>query len=187
MLPELLAREWLGDARVKGSPLMSNPFATLAFCLSYFVAVKAGVAAMRQRTAFSLRWPLIAYNCLLVALNVWIVFGGGRFGWFSRYKLSCAECDPEDSVENRGMIRVSYVFFLSKFVEMLDTMFFVLRKKNELLTKLHLVHHGLLPLSCWFTVKYVPGTSGARLLLSHVLIHAFVSRDSGPRNLHGLS
>lgn len=82
---------------------------------------------------------------------------GGRFGWFGHYNIACAECDPTDSPVNRGMVNISYIFYLSKFVEMMDTMFFILRKKNHLLTSLHLIHHGMLPVSCWFTVKYLPG------------------------------
>ena len=159
MIGDLLTREWPGDQRVSGRFLMSNPFPTLVCCLLYFAGVRAGVAFMRRREALQLRWSLVLYNCLLVLLSLWIFIDGGRFGWFGHYSLSCAECDQSDSETNRRMINIVYVYYISKFIEMMDTMFFVVRKRNDLLTRLHLIHHGILPLSCWFTVKYVPGSS----------------------------
>jgi elongation of very long chain fatty acids protein 7 len=159
MVLEYLSHEWAGDPRVHGWFLMSNPFPTIACSLFYLYAVKAGVRHMRNRPAFELRSCLVVYNCLLVALSAWIFVEGGRNGWFGHYNYACAECDHEDNDKNQRMVSIVHVYYLSKFIEMLDTMFFVLRKKNDLLTKLHLVHHGLLPISCWFTVKYVPGKS----------------------------
>jgi len=36
--------------------------------------------------------------------------------------------------------------------------FFVLRKKNEHISTLHVIHHGVMPMSVWFGVKFTPGT-----------------------------
>lgn len=35
--------------------------------------------------------------------------------------------------------------------------FFVLRKKNEHISTLHVIHHGIMPMSVWFGVKFTPG------------------------------
>jgi hypothetical protein len=35
--------------------------------------------------------------------------------------------------------------------------FFVLRKKNNQITTLHVVHHAGLPLGCWYMVKFSAG------------------------------
>jgi hypothetical protein len=35
--------------------------------------------------------------------------------------------------------------------------FFVLRKKNDQITTLHVVHHGAMPVGCWFGMKFVAG------------------------------
>ncbi len=48
------------------------------------------------------------------------------------------------------MANVCWVFYFSKFIELLDTVFFVLRKKNNQITFLHLFHHGNI---CWFQVS----------------------------------
>lgn len=35
--------------------------------------------------------------------------------------------------------------------------FFVLRKKNSQVSTLHVIHHGCMPMSVWFGVKFTPG------------------------------
>lgn len=35
--------------------------------------------------------------------------------------------------------------------------FFVLRKKNSHISTLHVIHHGVMPMSVWFGVKFTPG------------------------------
>lgn len=35
--------------------------------------------------------------------------------------------------------------------------FFVMRKKNSQVTTLHVIHHGCMPMSVWFGVKFTPG------------------------------
>jgi hypothetical protein len=35
--------------------------------------------------------------------------------------------------------------------------FFVLRKKNNHISTLHVIHHGVMPMSVWFGVKFTPG------------------------------
>jgi hypothetical protein len=35
--------------------------------------------------------------------------------------------------------------------------FFVLRKKNDHVSTLHVIHHGCMPMSVWFGVKFTPG------------------------------
>jgi len=35
--------------------------------------------------------------------------------------------------------------------------FFVLRKKNDHISNLHVIHHSIMPISVWFGVKFAPG------------------------------
>ena len=39
----------------------------------------------------------------------------------------------------------------------MDTIFFVIRKKNSQISTLHVIHHGIMPFSVWWGVKFVPG------------------------------
>lgn len=48
-------------------------------------------------------------------------------------------------------------YFAAKIVELLDTIFFVLRKKNRQISFLHLYHHFMMPICAWIGVKFLPG------------------------------
>lgn len=66
------------------------------------------------------------------------------------YNWSCQNVDTSDRPEAMGMARLTWLFFVSKLVELLDTVFFVLRKKNRQITPLHLIHHAGMPLCMWW-------------------------------------
>lgn len=52
------------------------------------------------------------------------------------------------------------MYFLAKISELLDTVFFVLRKKDRQITFLHLYHHTVMPMISWGATKYYPGGHG---------------------------
>jgi elongation of very long chain fatty acids protein 7 len=56
--------------------------------------------------------------------------------------------------------RAVYVYFLAKLTELLDTVFFVLRKKDTQISFLHLYHHTVMPMASWGAAKYYPGGHG---------------------------
>lgn len=58
--------------------------------------------------------------------------------------------------EARGV----YLYFLAKISELLDTVFFVLRKKDRQISFLHLYHHTVMPMISWGATKYYPGGHG---------------------------
>ena len=57
------------------------------------------------------------------------------------------------------MARGCWWYYFSKFTEFMDTIFFVLRKKYDHISTLHVIHHGCMPMSVWFGVKFTPGGS----------------------------
>ncbi|KAK3595556.1 hypothetical protein CHS0354_021667 [Potamilus streckersoni] len=92
-------------------------------------------------------------------------------GWLTDYSVfGCQPVDYSDSANGVRMARACWLFFISKYVELSDTVFFILRKKNSQVTFLHVFHHGALPIFWWFGVKIVPGGFGT----FHTMVNAFV-------------
>ena len=58
----------------------------------------------------------------------------------------------------------SYLFFSFQI-------FFILRKKNNQVTTLHVIHHGIMPFSCWIGVKFAPGGHGTFSGLLNTFVH----------------
>ena len=51
-------------------------------------------------------------------------------------------------------------YFVSKGVEYLDTVFFILRKKNNQVSFLHVYHHCTMFTLWWIGIKWVAGGQG---------------------------
>lgn len=64
-----------------------------------------------------------------------------------------------------------YVYFVSKLVELLDTVFFVFRKKQRQITFLHLYHHAIMIVCAWLGVRYVPGGHPTLLGTINAFVH----------------
>lgn len=64
-----------------------------------------------------------------------------------------------------------YVYFLAKISELLDTVFFVIRKKNNQITFLHMYHHTVMPMISWGATKYYPGGHGTLIGVINSFVH----------------
>ncbi|KYN10707.1 hypothetical protein ALC57_17314 [Trachymyrmex cornetzi] len=51
------------------------------------------------------------------------------------------------------------------------SIFFVLRKKNNHVSTLHVIHHGCMPMSVWFGVKFTPGGHSTFFGLLNTFVH----------------
>lgn len=80
-----------------------------------------------------------------------------------------------------------YIYWLTKFVDLLDTVFFVLRKKYNQVSILHLYHHSVVPILGWLYIWYkygIPAISLFAMLNStvHVIMYSYYALASlGPR------
>jgi elongation of very long chain fatty acids protein 7 len=64
-----------------------------------------------------------------------------------------------------------YVYFLAKISELLDTVFFVIRKKERQITFLHMYHHTVMPMISWGATKYYPGGHGTLIGVINSFVH----------------
>lgn len=65
------------------------------------------------------------------------------------------EPDKVNEEQIREMLEISWLFFFSKFLDFIDTIFFVLRKKGQQLSRLHLIHHSLMPICRFFSLFFL--------------------------------
>ncbi|GBP76082.1 Elongation of very long chain fatty acids protein AAEL008004 [Eumeta japonica] len=69
------------------------------------------------------------------------------------------------------MANTCWWYYFSKFTEFMDTLFFVLRKKNEHVSTLHVIHHGIMPFSVWMGMKFAPGGHSTFFALLNTFVH----------------
>ena len=167
-----------GDPRVKHYPLMQGgPLPVLAIIAVYLFFVKvAGPWFMKNREPFQLKNVILAYNIFNVLISVWFFFesiytldyGLKLFDYTFPSKL-------KHSPKLDHGITMLYIYMLSKFVDMTDSIFFVLRKKHNQASFLHVYHHAIVPLIVWMGAKLMPCAGPAGLFpLFNSLIHAIM-------------
>lgn len=126
---------------------------------------------MANRPAFELKPLMVVYNFCQVFFNSWLFYELGRAGWFNGYSWVCQPVDYSMDAMAVRMATVSWWYLISKFFDFFDTFFFVLRKKNDHISVLHLVHHGVVPMSIWPGVRFLPGGQATFFAFLNTLVH----------------
>jgi len=170
------------DPRVNDWILMSGPFPTLSICLFYVYFVKVlGPKLMENRKPFDLKRVMMCYNFFQIIFSSWLFYEVSHtmnisseethwkilffffpflqawLQWGGKYSFRCQPVDYTNEPSALRVARACWWYYFSKFIEFTDTIFFVLRKKNDHVSTLHIIHHGIMPISTWFGVKFTPG------------------------------
>ncbi|XP_064187266.1 elongation of very long chain fatty acids protein 2 isoform X3 [Anguilla rostrata] len=118
------------------------------------------LAAMRQES-----------HCLIAA------------AWVGGYRLQCQNLDSAGDADIR-IAKVLWWYYFSKLIEFLDTIFFVLRKKNNQISFLHVYHHASMFNIWWCVLNWIPcGQSFFGPTLNsfiHVLMYSYYGLSTIP-------
>lgn len=135
---------------------------------------------MENRKPFNLKKVLLVYNLFQVILSVKIFYDASVLAWFNDYNWRCEPFKIDTSERSMKIVAACWLYYISKFPELLDTIFFIMRKRYNQVSTLHIIHHGIMPFSVWWGVKFVPGGNlNMKILfyLSLKLIHFRRSRN----------
>lgn len=164
----------LADHRVAQWPLMSSPWPTLLITIAYLYLVYAGPRFMSNRKPVELKPLLLLYNASVAGLNLYI----GLELFLTSQKLDFSwTCEPVDYTLNPLALRVAsalWWYYASKLLEMFDTVFFILRKKEKQLTFLHVYHHSTMFGLWWIGIKYVAGGSSFLGAMFNCYVHVLM-------------
>ncbi|XP_068989567.1 very long chain fatty acid elongase 7-like isoform X1 [Neodiprion pinetum] len=180
MLSEQL--EWLyakyndTDPRTSRLFLMSESWPVITIVATYiYFCGSAGQEYMKNKQPYTLRKTLIVYNCIQVLLSIYVFKEALMMGWWYDFSYTCQPVDYSERPSAMLVARVSHFYFLCKLTELLDTVFFVLRKKERQITFLHLYHHASMPLYIWIGVRYYAGVSHLTFMgLLNSFVHIFM-------------
>lgn len=112
---------------------------------------------MEKRKPFDLRWLLAVYNLAQVVACCYLIVGilSNDFNTIKFWK--CQGVDFQKTEKALAILTYSYHTFLLKLVELMETVFFVMRKKQNQVSKLHVYHHASTAILTWIMAKYVGG------------------------------
>ncbi|KAL0109567.1 hypothetical protein PUN28_014551 [Cardiocondyla obscurior] len=162
----------LSDPRTRDWFLISSPVPGLSLLIGYLYFVLSwGPKNMEHRKPYKLKNILVVYNFLQILLSTWLFNEGMEAIFLHNYSLTC---EPVDFSYDPYALRVArgvYIYFLAKLTELLDTVFFVLRKKEKQITFLHMYHHTVMPMVSWGATKYYPGGHGIFVGIMNSFVH----------------
>ncbi|CAL7952338.1 unnamed protein product [Xylocopa violacea] len=163
------------DPRTEDWFLVSAPGPLAIILVSYiYFCTSAGPRYMKNRKPYELRNVLIVYNFAQVLLSIYLFYEGLMSGWLFDYSYTCQPVDYSDNPQALRMARAAHLYFLCKLVELLDTVFFVLRKKNRQISTLHVYHHSLMPFCGWIGVRFLPNGHVTLLGLINSFVHVIM-------------
>lgn len=165
---------WIKDAdpRVEDYLLMSSPLPqTIILGLYVYFVTSLGPKLMENRKPFELKKAMITYNFFIVLFSVYMCYEFVMSGWGTGYSFRCDIVDYSQSPRAMRMVHTCWLYYFSKFIELLDTIFFVLRKKNSQVTFLHVFHHTIMPWTWWFGVKFAAGGLGTFHAFLNTAVH----------------
>ncbi|CAN9503326.1 unnamed protein product [Ophioblennius macclurei] len=160
-----------GDKRTDNWLLVYSPVPISCIFFCYLIIIWVGPKLMATRQPVNLKPVLIVYNFAMVCLSAYMFYEFTASSWLAGYSLLCQPVDYSDSSLAMRMARVCWWFYFSKVIELSDTIFFILRKKNSQLTFLHVYHHATMIFNWWAGVKYVAGGQSFLIGLINSLVH----------------
>lgn len=163
--------ETSSDQRIKDWMFMDTWVPSALVCILYVVFCVVGPRLMRDRKAYDLKNFMVAYNLFAFTTSGYIFYEYMMSGWLFDYSLGCQPVDYSNSPTAMRMARTCWLFLITKFIDLLDTVFFILRKKNNQVTFLHVFHHAIMPISGWFAMKFVAGGFGSFGCCLNAFIH----------------
>ncbi|CAL1268316.1 unnamed protein product [Larinioides sclopetarius] len=136
---------------VENKYIIKHPSVLYSVIAAYILFVKwIGPALMENRKAFEMRNILIFYNFFQAIGNTFIAYeiiSGLIEFWDERCMV---KYNPELPKLIQRAFKPAWFLFLVKHIDLLDTVFFVLRKKQSQITFLHVFHHaGMCLIAIW--------------------------------------
>ncbi|XP_029158270.1 elongation of very long chain fatty acids protein AAEL008004-like [Nylanderia fulva] len=146
------------------------PFLLIAYM--YFV-LRWGPQYMKNRPPYSLKTFMKFYNVFQIIANAWLVYEHIAAGWFTEISLTCV---PDYSYKpgSYKLATIMWWILLLKLVDLIETVIFVVRKKHNQISFLHVYHHMSNCIFIWIYTKYIPGEMSTFITLLNCFVHVLM-------------
>jgi len=128
----------------------SQPQIPAFFAVFYLATLYSLKHYMKDKKAYILKEVSLVHNAFLTLLSL-VMFLGASYGAHKKYMASGfwagLVCEQDRDPIKGPLYYWSYIFYLSKFYELIDSYLLVLKKKPLLF--LHVFHHTVMPFVCW--------------------------------------
>lgn len=147
---------------------------------SYLLFVqRIGPQFMSNRKPYQLRSILICYNLLQVIFNFYTAVYGFYYSyWQSDFDYAgYNHYNETTTIAKHTLANICYFYFWTKIFDLFDTVFFVLRKKSNQISFLHLYHHCTMIFVEFIHNKYFAGNKIFFLTIAQISHFFLLFRD----------
>jgi len=143
----------------------------------YMVAIFGLQYLMRNQKPQSLHWPMMLHNAFLLLISLAMCVGTVVEALLALSRgnhIFDLFCDPKADFARGPIWFWTYIYYLSKFYEFLDTFFIVMKKKPVIF--LHLYHHAVVVVVCWLGMQNLHTNQWFAVTLNtgiHVVMYSY--------------
>lgn len=145
-------------------------------CYTTF-ALHLGPKLMRNRKPFNLLWVIRAYNVFQICHNSYLLTKAVTTENYFHvlFSFGCTRVSAaESAIFAQNVDLAFWHYYMNKLLDLLDTIFFVLRKKQSHVTFLHVYHHISMVILTFGVGKYFPGVEAQLTGLINIVVHIFM-------------
>ncbi|KAH8288689.1 hypothetical protein KR054_007949, partial [Drosophila jambulina] len=156
---------------------LASPWPTATILSIYLLFVlKVGPWIMADRKPLALRGFIKAYNILQILYNASLAVGASYAIFVLRpYNLSCPITLPLDHELKNTERLFSNAYIINKYVDLVETVIFVLRKKGRQVSFLHLFHHISMVIYVYLYATLIgAGGPSSPMMLMNVIVHTIM-------------
>lgn len=153
----------------------NDPIPIILLLSIYILFVSIGPKIMTRFPAVPIpTWFLFSYNFALVGLSIYMFEEILVGAYYSKYNFFCAEIKRSTATTEMRVTNALWWYFFSKVIELLDTVWMVLRKRLIQVTFLHVFHHATMLAIWWVVISWIPGGQSYFGSALNCLVHVFM-------------
>ncbi|XP_044758070.1 elongation of very long chain fatty acids protein AAEL008004-like [Coccinella septempunctata] len=160
------------DPRIKGSHSIWEP--AILITLYILLVRKIGPWYMKNKQPYNVRTFIMIFDAIQVITNLYFVIEVAKLTVAMTGSFFCLEKDETDSDFGKRCIYFTKLYYWLKVSDLLDTVFFILRKSWRQVSYLHVYHHTIMVFFSWLMLKLSPGGHLAYFGLANSFVHTFM-------------
>lgn len=138
---------------VEKLPLMASPVPLIIICVVYYRIIRyEGLEFMKNRNPWNMLFFVRFYNAFQVVACSFFIWKFYQLGF--SLKSAFTSCNNFDSRFYQEVVNTFWWFMLLRLSEFVETIMFVLRKKNNQISTLHIFHHVAVVSISYLFFKY---------------------------------
>ncbi|XP_072397469.1 very long chain fatty acid elongase F-like [Diabrotica undecimpunctata] len=149
--------------------IVSSPDFFCSFILFYVFSIRVlGPKLMKHRQPYNIKNIVIGYNVIQILVNIYILYECIHL-YFTNPNWICIDARNKDDFAD-----ISKHYYFLKLFDIVETMFFILRKSYRQASFLHLYHHSGISFAAFVNFRYNYGETTVMIGLLNVGTHVLM-------------